>query len=112
MYAWLAGWLTADRVRALIPETAGLEVDVHPLPNLHAVNVVLQGFLGRGVAANDLLDPQAKGLGERLRARVVEVPTDLLEDIEGVDVVGGDGGDGGDGHPAVRPSAGPQTGHA
>ena len=78
-YGWLAGWLTPDRVRALLPEAAELEVDVHPLPNLHAVNVVLHGFLGRGVAANDLLDPQAKGLGERLRARVVEVPADLLD---------------------------------
>ena len=79
-YGWLAGWLTPDRVRALIPEAAELQVDVHPLPNLHAVNVVLHGFLGRGVAANDLLDPQAKGLGERLRARIVEIPSDLLAD--------------------------------
>ena len=76
MYGWLVGWLTPDRVRALLPEAARLAVDVHPLPNLHAVNVVLHGFLGRGVAANDLLDPQAKGLGERLRARLVDVPAD------------------------------------
>ena len=82
-YGWLAGWLTPDRVRALIPEAADLEVEVHPLPNLHALNVVLHGFLGRGVAANDLLDPQAKGLGERLRARVVEIPSDLLGDATG-----------------------------
>jgi Acyclic terpene utilisation family protein AtuA len=77
-YLWLQTWLTADRVRELIPEAAELDVDVHPLPNLYAVNVVLHGFLGRGVAANDLLDPQAKGLGERLRARVVAVPETLV----------------------------------
>ncbi len=77
-YGWLAGWLTPDRVRELIADAADLRVDVHLLPNLYALNVVLHGFLGRGVAANDLLDPQAKGLGERLRARIVEIPADLL----------------------------------
>jgi hypothetical protein len=70
-YAWLAGWLTPERVRALLPEAADLPVDVHPLPNLRAVNVVIRGLLGRGVADSTSLDPQAKGLGEHLRARRV-----------------------------------------
>ncbi len=77
-YHWLQTWLTPDRVRELIPEAAELPIDVYRLPNLYAVNVVVHGFLGRGVAANDLLDPQAKGLGERLRARVVAVPESLV----------------------------------
>ena len=47
---------------------------MHPLPNLLAVNVVIHGLLGRGVADSTSLDPQAKGLGEQLRARVVELP--------------------------------------
>jgi hypothetical protein len=67
--AWLLGWLTPDRVRALLPEAVGLEVEVHPLPNLRAVNVVIRGLLGRGVADSTSLDPQAKGLAEHLRAR-------------------------------------------
>jgi hypothetical protein len=70
-YAWLEAWLTPDRVRELLPETAGLPVDVHPLPNLRAVNVVIRGLLGRGVADSTSLDPQAKGLGEHLRARLI-----------------------------------------
>lgn len=68
-YAWLEWWLTPDRVRELLPETAGLAVDVHPLPNLRAVNVVIRGLLGSGVADSTSLDPQAKGLAEHLRAR-------------------------------------------
>ena len=68
-YEWLAGWLTPERVHELLPETAGLAVDVHPLPNLRAVNVVIRGLLGRGVADSTSLDPQAKGLAEHLRAR-------------------------------------------
>ena len=47
---------------------------MHPLPNLRAVNVVIHGFLGRGVADSTSLDPQAKGLGELLRARIAELP--------------------------------------
>ncbi len=69
--AWLLDWLTVDRVRALLPEAAGLPIAVHPLPNLRAVNVVIHGLLGRGVADSTSLDPQAKGLGEHLRARLV-----------------------------------------
>ncbi len=68
-YAWLEGWLTPDRVRELLPEATGLAVDVYPLPNLRAVNVVIRGLLGSGVADSTSLDPQAKGLAEHLRAR-------------------------------------------
>ena len=68
-YEWLVSWLTSERVHELLPETAGLAVDVHPLPNLRAVNVVIRGLLGRGVADSTSLDPQAKGLAEHLRAR-------------------------------------------
>lgn len=68
-YAWLEQWLTPDKVRELLPEAAGLAVDVHPLPNLRAVNIVIRGLLGSGVADSTSLDPQAKGLAEHLRAR-------------------------------------------
>lgn len=77
-YAWLEGFLTSDRVRELLPEAALLAVDVHPLPKLYAVNVVIHGLLGRGVAETARSDPQAKGLGEHLRARVVGIPEPLL----------------------------------
>lgn len=78
-YAWLAAFLTAERVRALLgPEAAALPVDVHPLPNLRAVNLVVHGLLGDGVASSTRPDPQAKGLGEYLRSRVVDVPEGLL----------------------------------
>ena len=78
-YAWLAAFLTAERVRELLgPEAAALPIDVHPLPNLRAVNVVVHGLLGDGVASSTRPDPQAKGLGEYLRSRVVDVPEELL----------------------------------
>lgn len=77
-YPWLAGLLTEDRVRALIPEAAGLPITITRLPNLRAVNIVLDGLLGEGVAFNARFDPQAKGLGEWLRSRVVDIPESLL----------------------------------
>jgi hypothetical protein len=76
--AWLLGWLTEERVRELLPEAEGLAVDLHPLPHLRAVNVVVHGLLGEGVASSTRFDPQAKGLGEYLRSRHVDVPVALL----------------------------------
>ncbi|QWZ10716.1 DUF1446 domain-containing protein [Nocardioides panacis] len=76
--AWLLDFLTPDRVRTLLPETADLDVEVFALPNLGAVNVLVHGLLGEGVAASSRFDPQAKALGEWLRSRYVDVPEALV----------------------------------
>ena len=77
-YVWLETLLTADRVRELLPESADLGVDVFAFANIRAVNIVIHGLLGRGVAETARTDPQAKGLGEHLRARLVDIPSELL----------------------------------
>ncbi|MEV6301234.1 acyclic terpene utilization AtuA family protein [Actinoplanes sp. NPDC051861] len=77
-YAWLRDWLTPDVVPQLLPESAGLGIDVFALPNLCAVNIVIDGLLGDGVASSTRFDPQAKAVGEWLRARVVNLPKELL----------------------------------
>ena len=77
-WRWLAHFLTVERVRALLPETASLKITRHLLPNLRAVNFVVEGLLGQGVAYQARFDPQAKGLGEWLRARHVDIPERLL----------------------------------
>ena len=77
-YAWLASYLTVDELKRLLPECAPLTVWRHNLPNLRAVNFVIEGLLGQGVAASTRFDPQAKALGEWLRSRVVDVPEELL----------------------------------
>jgi type IV secretory pathway protease TraF len=76
--AWLAEVLTAEKIRELLPEAADLPVTVQALPNLRAVNVVIDGLLGRGVAASTRFDPQGKAVGEWLRGRVLDVPEALL----------------------------------
>jgi len=77
-YEWLRGYLTASRLKELLTEAAGLQVDRFELPNLLALNFVIHGLLAPGVSATTRPDAQAKGLGEYLRSRVVPVPADLL----------------------------------
>jgi len=77
-WPWLAATLTLQKLRELLPEAAALPVTRYLLPNLHAVNFVIEGLLGDGVAAAARFDPQAKALGEWLRSRYLDVPEELL----------------------------------
>ena len=75
-YAWLRETLTVERLRELLPEVR--EAERFELPNLKALNFVVYGILGDGVAASTRFDPQGKALGEWLRSRIVDVPEELL----------------------------------
>jgi hypothetical protein len=75
-YDWLSSFLTVEKLKELLPEAG--EVDRYELPNLRALNFVLRGLLGEGVASSTRFDPQAKALGEWLRARHVDIPEALL----------------------------------
>ncbi|UUU37138.1 DUF1446 domain-containing protein [Streptomyces sp. CA-210063] len=77
-WRWLAHTLTTDRLRELLPEAAELIVTRHALPNLRALNFVIEGILGEGVASQHRFDPQAKALGEWLRSRHLDIPEALL----------------------------------
>jgi hypothetical protein len=77
-WRWLANTLTVELLKQLLPETADLPVTRHLLPNLRAVNFVVEEILGQGVAYQARFDPQAKGLGEWLRSRHVDIPAVLL----------------------------------
>ena len=77
-WRWLAHTLTVDKLRELLPETADLAVTRHLLPNIWAVNFVIDGILGKGVAYQARFDPQAKGLGEWLRSRHIDIPEEFL----------------------------------
>ncbi len=77
---WLLDELTVESLKTLLPEVVAFEIERHPLPNLRAVNFVVHGILGWGVASNLRLDTQAKGLGELLRSRSVDVPSLLVSE--------------------------------
>jgi len=77
-FAWLDRFLTTEKLKELLPEAADLQVDRYALPAIRSLNFVLHGLLQEGVAAATRQDPQAKSLGEWLRARVVALPEALL----------------------------------
>ncbi|MCX2931209.1 DUF1446 domain-containing protein [Mycobacterium sp. CVI_P3] len=77
-WRWLANTLTIDVLRELLPETKALGISRHLFPNLRAVNFVVDGILGQGVAYQARFDPQAKGLGEWLRSRHLDIPEAIL----------------------------------
>ncbi|HEY3562168.1 MAG TPA: acyclic terpene utilization AtuA family protein [Kribbella sp.] len=77
-WRWLAHTLTVQLFKQLLPETQPLTVTRYLLPNLWAVNFVVEGLLGEGVAAQARFDPQAKAVAEWLRSRYVDVPEVLL----------------------------------
>lgn len=69
-FAWLAGELTAERFRELVPELEGMDTRLYLLPNLRAVNLVARPPRG------EVLRP---GLGADLAAARLEIPGELLE---------------------------------
>ncbi|WP_418003431.1 acyclic terpene utilization AtuA family protein [Mycobacterium sp. PDNC021] len=77
-WRWLANTLTVEKLRELLPEAADLPVTRHLLPNMRAINFVIEGILGEGVAYQARFDPQAKGLGEWLRTRHLDIPEELI----------------------------------
>jgi hypothetical protein len=78
----MRAFLTTEKLRELVTEARDLPVQRYELANLLAVNFVIVGLLGEGVASSTRPDPQAKSLGEYLRSRVVHIPEALIEEIE------------------------------
>ncbi len=78
-YDWLRSSLTVGLFRSLLPEAQELEIDRYELANLRALNFVVHGLLGEGVASSVRPDPQAKSLGEFIRSRHVHIPLSLFE---------------------------------
>jgi hypothetical protein len=77
-WRWLVHALTVEEICHLLPEIRHLSVTRHVLPNLRALNFVVDGLLGEGVASQARFDPQAKALGEWLRSRKTDIPEGLL----------------------------------
>ncbi|WP_183099323.1 acyclic terpene utilization AtuA family protein [Nocardioides pelophilus] len=75
---WLTKFMSRRRVRELVPEAKDLDIEVYVLPNLGGVNVVIYGLLDEGVAATARFDPQAKGLAEWVRSRLVNIEGNVL----------------------------------
>jgi hypothetical protein len=77
-YGFLHEYLTVERLKQLMPDIADLEVERFDLANIHSLNFFIKGILGEGVSSSVRMDPQAKTMGEYLRAKVIEVPVSLV----------------------------------
>jgi len=77
-YAFLREFLTVKKLKELLKDMRQYEIERYEFPNLFAVNFYIRGVLGEGVAASLRSDPQAKTLGEYLRAKMVEAPESIV----------------------------------
>lgn len=85
-YPWLKSFLTRDKMQALMGEDWRPEYFIErcEFPNILAVHFVIYGPLGRGVSSCRLLDALGKGFADYIRDKVVEVPTVIIGDMEGI----------------------------
>ena len=60
-WKWLAHTLTVEMLKELLPEAADLNVTRYQLPHLRAVNFVIEGILGQGVASQGTVRSAGQG---------------------------------------------------
>ncbi len=70
--------LTVEKIKELLPDLKGFDVDRYELPNILSLNFYVHGILQDGVSSSTRLDGQAKSLGEYIRAKNIEIPDYLL----------------------------------
>lgn len=76
-YEWLLDFLTVERLASLLPDLNGLDIHRYEYPRLHGVNFIVRRYLEDGVSSSTRLDAQAKGLGEFLGSRLVDIPAEI-----------------------------------
>ena len=80
-FSFLHEFLTVKKLKELMPDVAQFEIDRYELPNILSLNFYIHGILQDGVSSNTRKDGQAKSLGEYLRAKYIDIPKSLLEEL-------------------------------
>lgn len=80
-YTWLKENISAARMRDLFQGVTGGPVTRHEVPNLWALNFLLEQSLGGGGTMSLFIDAQGKTLSQAVLRQVVEIPAGLLETI-------------------------------
>jgi hypothetical protein len=81
-YVWLRENVTPERVRKWFESICRGEVHRYVVPNLWALNFLLDESLGGGGTVSLSIDPQGKTFSQAVLRCRVRVPTPLLETIE------------------------------
>mgnify|MGYP001044069526 CR=1 FL=1 len=80
-YSFLFTMLTVEKFKELIPDMAEYDIERYEMPNLKALNFYVHDVLGEGVSSNHRIDKQAKSLGEYLRAKFIDAPKVIVDQI-------------------------------
>lgn len=80
-YPLLLQWVTAERVKAHFGSLVKGRVTRYEMPNVHAINLVLEGALGGGVTRSLSIDPHGKSYSALILTIPVEVPPDIAEEL-------------------------------
>jgi hypothetical protein len=80
-YPLLKQWLTPERVKAHFGSIVKGAVTRYELPNVHALNFVLEGALGGGVTRSLSIDPHGKSYSALILTIPVEVPPDIAQEL-------------------------------
>ncbi|HNU91998.1 MAG TPA: DUF1446 domain-containing protein [Spirochaetota bacterium] len=78
-YEFLRSYLSVEVLKNMLGDVRPYEIERYEFPNLLAVNFYIKGILGDGVAASLRSDPQAKTLGEYIRAKMIEAPESIAK---------------------------------
>ena len=81
-FGFLHEFLTVDKFKELLSDTAEYEIERFDLPNLSALNFYIHGILGEGVSSSVRIDGQAKTMGEYLRAKLIDVPKEIAAQVK------------------------------
>jgi len=80
-FGFLHQFLTIEKFKELLPDTAEYQIERYDLANLNALNFYIHDILGEGVSSSVRIDGQAKTMGEYLRAKYIEVPAELAAQV-------------------------------
>ncbi len=80
-YAWIRQEITADRVKEYFGDICQGKVVRHEVPNLRALNFLLERALGGGGTLSLRVDPQGKTLSHALLAMEVAVDEAVLDTV-------------------------------
>ena len=80
-FEFLYHFLTVDRLKQLLPDIDNFPIDRYELANIKSLNFYIHEILQDGVSSNTRMDAQAKSLGEYLRAKLIDVPVEIIEEL-------------------------------
>jgi len=79
-FSFLNDFLTVSALKELLPDLKSYEIERFDLPNIKSLNFYIHGILQDGVSSNNKKDSQAKSLGEYLRAKIIDMPVEILKE--------------------------------